>query len=199
MSRKLAVIIPAAGASERYAQAVSAEQGVAIARSKLDEDLGGRPVLQRTIELFVNLVVEDWDVATIIVAGPADEQAMKEFKTRHGDKLGLMGCKVCAGGKTYRYETVRNALTAVGETACTHVAVHDAARPCASPALIERVLRAAEKHPAVVPAMDVSDTIKRVAKEPVQDDVPTPSPPSSAPRPKAPLSAPSKPRSNAPA
>ncbi|MGD9689182.1 MAG: 2-C-methyl-D-erythritol 4-phosphate cytidylyltransferase [Phycisphaerales bacterium] len=170
---KLAVIIPAAGASARYAQAVATEQGLAGARSKLDEDLGGRPVLQRTVELFANLAVEDVEIAPIIVAGPADDAAMKAFRERHADKLAIMGCRLCAGGAHHRYETVRNALALVPE-GCTHVAVHDAARPCATPALLERVLRAASKHPAVIPALDLADTIKRVASEPIRDESPDP-------------------------
>ena len=165
---KLSVIIPAAGSSQRYAKAAASEMGVEVARSKLDEDLGGRPVLQRTVELFVNLAVEGVDVGAIIVAGPHDDGAMAAFKKRHGDKLGLLGCTVCAGGKTHRYETVRNALALVPES-CTHVAIHDAARPCASPLLIERVLTAALHHDAVIPAVDVADTIKRVNPEPIKD------------------------------
>jgi 2-C-methyl-D-erythritol 4-phosphate cytidylyltransferase len=145
----LAVIIPAAGASQRYA----ASGGL---RSKVDEDLGGRPVLQRTVELFVNLDC----VRSIIVAGPAE--GYEEFLAFHGDKLGLIGVKVCRGGKTHRWETVKAALELVPADA-THVAVHDAARPITPIELIERVLAAAEKHPAVIPAIDVPDTIKRAS------------------------------------
>ncbi|HBS28071.1 MAG TPA: 2-C-methyl-D-erythritol 4-phosphate cytidylyltransferase [Phycisphaerales bacterium] len=151
----LAVIIPAAGASSRY----SAGGGV---RPKIDEDMGGRPVLQRTVELFNALDC----VSAIIVAGP--DEAYPEFLTRHGDKLGLLGVRVCRGGKSHRYETVKNALALVPED-CTHIAVHDAARPCASEALIERVLAAAEKHPAVIPAIEVPDTLKRVEAAAVVD------------------------------
>lgn len=170
---KLAVIIPAAGSSQRYAQAAASELGVEIARSKLDEDLGGRPVLQRTVELFANLALDGVDVAAIIVAGPHDEGAMAQFKARYADKLGLLGVKLCAGGKNHRYETVRNALALTPES-CTHVAVHDAARPCASVLMIERVLAAAAKHPAVIPGVDVADTIKRVDPEPVADEAADP-------------------------
>ena len=46
---------------------------------------------------------------------------------------------------------------------CTHVAVHDAARPLPTKALIDRVFEAAELYPAVIPAIDVSATLKRVA------------------------------------
>lgn len=158
----IAVIIPAAGASTRYLESAQTELGAAP-RSKLEEDLGGRPVLQRTVELFTKIA----DVTTIIVAGPHEEAAFAEFKARHGDKLGLLGVKLCRGGRTHRYETVAAALRLVPDS-CTHVAVHDAARPCASLEFIERVFAAAgQGHPAVVPGLDVAETLKRVSAEPV--------------------------------
>ncbi|MCC6322116.1 MAG: 2-C-methyl-D-erythritol 4-phosphate cytidylyltransferase [Phycisphaerales bacterium] len=165
----IAVIIPAAGSSRRFSESAAADLGVADAgfsRSKLDEELGGRPVLQRTVELFS----KHPDVMLTIVAGPADAGAFAEFKARYGDKLGLLGVRVCQGGATHRYETVANALGLVPDDgSITHVAVHDAARPCASPELIERVFAAAgEGHRAVVPGLDVPDTLKRVGEKPVE-------------------------------
>ncbi len=161
---KLAVIIPAAGFSSRYAEALKAETATDLARSKLDEDLGGRPVLQRTVEFFTN---QD-SVSTIIVAGPFETQAFTEFKTRYGDKLGLLGVKICRGGQTHRYETVKAALAEVPADA-THVAVHDAARPCISVELFERLMDAAGKYAAVIPGVDVPDTLKRVSERQVDD------------------------------
>lgn len=152
----IAVIIPAAGSSRRYSESLRA-QGFETERSKLDEDLGGRPVLNRTVELFT----KHPDVSTIIVAGPADPEAFDQFKQRHADKLGLLGVRLCQGGKDFRHETVANALKLVPAD-CTHVAVHDAARPCAAPALIERVFDTARNFPAVIPGVDVADTLKRV-------------------------------------
>lgn len=165
----IAVIIPAAGSSRRFSESASADLGVEFTRSKLDEDLGGRPVLQRTVELFG----KHPDVSLTIVAGPADGEAFAEFKVRYGDKLGLLGVRLCQGGKTHRYETVANALKLVPEDgSITHVAVHDAARPCASPELIERVFHAASDagggHKAVIPGLDVPDTLKRVSDKPVE-------------------------------
>ena len=155
---KIAVIIPAAGASRRYGEAAVAAGGAA--RSKLDEDLGGRPVLQRTVELFTQIN----EVSVMIVAGPHDAEAFAEFKQKYVDKLGLLGVRLCPGGAVHRYETVAAALKLVPED-CTHVAVHDAARPCASAELIARVFDAATKFPAVVPGIDVPDTLKRVGSE----------------------------------
>lgn len=163
----VAVIIPAAGSGSRYrsdpleTSADAAPGAGGGGRSKLDEDLGGRPVLQRAVELFNK---RD-DVACIVVAGPADAGAYAEFKLRHADKLGLLGVTLCQGGRMHRYETVANALKVVQTVApgATHVAVHDAARPCAPPELIDRLFAAAQNHAAVIPAIDAPDTIKRVA------------------------------------
>jgi 2-C-methyl-D-erythritol 4-phosphate cytidylyltransferase len=158
----IAVIIPAAGASSRF------QQGLEFARSKLDEDLGGRPVLQRTIEMFT----KHPDVGAVIVAGPYDEDAMAEFKLRHGDKLSILGVRLVTGGRTHRYETIAAALAHVPDDA-THIAVHDAARPCTPVELVERVFDAADRHDAVIPAIEATDTIKRVS-EPVDDAEPDP-------------------------
>nr|MCU0689164.1 2-C-methyl-D-erythritol 4-phosphate cytidylyltransferase [Phycisphaerales bacterium] len=147
----------------RFAEA-SAAAGVdpTAIRSKLDEDLGGRPVLQRTVELFANHA----DVTSIIVAGPHEPDAFEAFKTRYGDKLGLLGVRLVRGGKTHRYETVAAALQAVPEGA-ELIAVHDAARPCTPVELLDAVFDAARAHGAAIPAVDVSDTLKRVAPEPL--------------------------------
>ncbi len=162
----LALILPAAGKASRY----EASGGL---RHKLDEDLGGRPVLQRTIELFVKHETAAPLISTIIVAGPNDRDAFDDFKQRYADRLGLLGVKLCKGGVTHRWETVRSALELVPHDA-THIAVHDAARPCTPVELIDRVLDMASRRKAVVPVVEVSDTLKRVEQtnEPVGGDDP---------------------------
>lgn len=156
---RIAVIIPAAGAGRRYAR------GAEVAgRSKLDEDLGGRPVLQRTVELFCRHQGQnDW-ATVIIVAGPHDEHAHAGFRDRHADKLAMLGARICRGGQTHRWQTVAAALADVPADA-THIAVHDAARPCTPADLIDRVFDAATRHHAVVPGLEVADTIKLAGPE----------------------------------
>lgn len=150
---RVAVIVPAAGASSRY-------QSAGGLRSKLDEDLGGKPLLQRTVEVFTKFDDDEATIASIIVAGPHDAQAFAEFKERHGDRLAMLGASICPGGKMHRWESVHAALALV-PTECTHIAVHDAARPCVSHELLRTLLRAARTHAAVVPVVPASDTIKR--------------------------------------
>jgi 2-C-methyl-D-erythritol 4-phosphate cytidylyltransferase len=149
MSIRVSVIIPAAGSSRRYGM------------DKLGQDLGGRALLLRTVELFTK---RD-EVRSIIVAGPPDD--LDGFRDRFGAQLGFHGVQIVAGGRVERWETVKNALAAVPEDA-THVAVHDAARPGASDELIGRVLEAAKVHAAVIPGLPVADTLKRVGEEAVR-------------------------------
>ncbi len=139
------MIIPAAGKSTRF--------GVS---DKLAQDLGGRPLLLRTVELFTK---RD-EVRSIIVAGPPD--SFEEFRLRYGPALSFHGTIMVEGGRTARWETVRNALREVPADA-THVAVHDAARPATSPEVITRVFEAARTLDAVIPAVPVTATLKRVA------------------------------------
>ena len=164
---QIALIIPAAGSGTRY----SASGGM---RSKLDEDLGGRPVLQRTVENFVNHAEVGPLIKAILVAGPHDSEAFAEFKGRHGDRLALLGCTLLRGGAAFRYETVQAALAALAAlpvaSEITHVAIHDAARPCTSQELLQRVIEHAARHSAVIPGLEVSDTVKRCAAEDAPPD-----------------------------
>jgi 2-C-methyl-D-erythritol 4-phosphate cytidylyltransferase/2-C-methyl-D-erythritol 2,4-cyclodiphosphate synthase len=69
--------------------------------------------------------------------------------------------RVTAGGAT-RQESVFNGLSALSiSERHSPLIIHDAARPFVTPALINRVLDAlADGHPAVIPGIPVTDTIK---------------------------------------
>jgi len=156
---KIAVILPAAGRSKRFHAGGSAEPGGR--QSKIEMDLGGRPVFLRSVELFLR---RPNVVQTIVAVDPDETEA---FNFRWGDKLGFHGVEVVAGGTVERWETVKLALAKVRDDA-THVAIHDAARPLASAGMIDRVFEAAAKHDAVIPAQPVAATLKRV--EAYEDD-----------------------------
>lgn len=75
--------------------------------------------------------------------------------------------RLVEGGGT-RQASVRAALEAV-PASVTIVAIHDAARPFASPDLFRRVLRAVERGPdGAVPVLPVADTVLRVRGEVVE-------------------------------
>lgn len=147
---KCCVIIPAAGKSTRFG-------GNGNSQDKLAQDLGGRPLLIRTVELFTQRP----EVSAIVVAGPPDR--MDEFKLRYGDKLAFYGARLVPGGAKARWETVQNALAAV-PVDCTHIAVHDAARPAAGEELLNRLFEAAARFDAVVPTIPIASTVKRLSE-----------------------------------
>lgn len=69
---------------------------------------------------------------------------------------------VVEGGAT-RSDSVLAGLEAL--EGLSHAAVHDAARPLASPALFRRVMDTTERHGAAVPLYPISSTVKRVSAD----------------------------------
>ena len=130
---KFAVILPAAGQSTRYAGP----------RNKLHELLDGTTVLHRSVAAFQSRE----DVAMIVVPTRGSIDLT-------GDRI-----TICTGGAS-RAHSVWAALRQVPQ-GIEWVAIHDAARPLVSQALIDRTLTAAVQHGAAVPAMPVHLTIKQ--------------------------------------
>ncbi len=64
------------------------------------------------------------------------------------------------GGET-RQDSVRNGLKALTEDVPAKVLIHDGARPIIPSPLIDRVIAALDDGPAAIPALPVSDTLKR--------------------------------------
>ena len=143
------VILPAAGRGSRFSA------GGAASASKLEFEIDHRPVFLHAIYACRSV----GRVGRIVLAVAPDR--VDEYRFRFGEKLDDLGVRLVAGGEAERWETVKRALGHVGEEA-THIAVHDAARPCLTTAQFDRLLDAAERYPAVVPGLPVSDTLKRV-------------------------------------
>jgi len=146
----ISVILPAAGLGSRFTA------GDSSAGSKVEYELRGKAVFLRAADLFLGRA----DVTQVILA--VDPARIDDFRFRWADKLSFMGVTLVPGGVLDRWETVQRAVEHVSPDA-THIAVHDAARPLASPKMIDRVLAAAQQYDAVVPGLGVSDTLKRVA------------------------------------
>ncbi len=150
-----AVILPAAGSGQRFAV------GNAASASKIEFELHGKPVFLRSIEAFHGRA----DVCAILLAVPPHR--LDEFRFRWEDRLAFLHVQLIAGGQAERWDTVQRALQHVPDHA-THIAVHDAARPGVSQRLIDRVFAAAQQFDAVVPGLQVPDTLKRISEQPVQ-------------------------------
>lgn len=107
-----------------------------------------RPILSYSIDLFEN----DPDCSQIVVVCAKGELA--DFRSR----FARTKTQFCTGGAT-RQASVWQGLLQVKEP---YVLIHDGARPFASPALLERIKAALKSHPAVIPGIEVVDTIKEI-------------------------------------
>lgn len=133
--------------------------------------LSGRPVLRHALAPFL----ADEAVSRVMVVIGSGDEAQYRTATE-----GLASAKLTAptiGGAT-RQDSVRlglEALSALGFDGI--VLVHDAARPFVSSALIGRAILALGSGVAAIPALAVTDTIKRidaagaVAETPPRDDL----------------------------
>jgi 2-C-methyl-D-erythritol 4-phosphate cytidylyltransferase len=129
---------------EAWAIIVAAGTGSRFGAPKQFCDLGGRPVVEWSLETARQVC------AGVVLVVPVDGAA----PTRGADH-------VVIGGQT-RSQSVRAGLAAVPATA-ELIAVHDAARPLARPALWQAVLDAVEAGAdGAIPATAVTDTVKEV-------------------------------------
>ncbi len=149
---KFAVIVPAAGKSERF----GGQERKTMAK------LSGRPVFLRTLEQFVTRT----DVCRTILAVPPEDIA--SMKSSYGANLGFMGVKLAEGG-VRRCDTLATALREVPDEA-EYVAVHDAVRPCVLADDIDAVFAEAVKTGAAILATPVTGTLKRVSESRVIDE-----------------------------
>lgn len=148
---KVAVIIPAAGKSERFGG------GEKKTFAKLD----GRPLFLRTLEAFIR---REEVCQTILAVAPED---MAMVKSTYGANLGFMGVRLVEGG-AQRCDTVAAAIPEISEDA-EYIAIHDAARPCVSADQVDAVFAEAFKSGAAILAVPLSGTIKRVSAAKVVD------------------------------
>jgi 2-C-methyl-D-erythritol 4-phosphate cytidylyltransferase len=144
---KIAAILPAGGSSSRYGN-----------RDKLAEDLGGRPLLLRTVEFFTKRE----DISEIVVAGPCDR--FDEFHDRFGPALSFHDVTIVEGGTT-RCDSVSNAIRCLSVDV-DRIAIHDAARPALFNSLFDKLLLASNEYPAVAAAIRIHGTLKKAESTP---------------------------------
>lgn len=142
--------MPAAGRGERLGPGAP----------KALRELGGVPLLVHA----VRALARSRAVGLVVVAAPADGVAeVVALLDSHG--LDDKDIRVVAGGAT-RQESVRLGLAAIPEDVGI-VLVHDAARPLVPVEVVDAVAAAVRSGaPAVVPAVPLADTVKRVEPNP---------------------------------
>ena len=145
-------IIAAAGASQRM-------HGV----DKVLAPLAGKPLLAWTVEAFqlCNAIQH-----IVIVVNKQNLHRVKEMAAeQHWDKV----TDVCLGGAR-RQDSVAKGLEKL--SGCDWVVIHDGARPCVTPQLIELGLAEARKTGSAIAAVPVTDTIKVVDSDRIVTDTP---------------------------
>lgn len=137
-----AAVIVAAGSSQR------------MGRDKIMMPLGDRPVIAHTLAAFQS----SEHIDEIIVVTKIDR--LQEIADICHDYKIEKASKIVLGGKT-RAESALLGVLQASEKA-TLIAIHDGARPFASPALIDRTVNSARVNHAVAPAVYSTDTVRIV-------------------------------------
>lgn len=143
---------------KRYVVIVAGGQGVRMGadRPKQFLEIGGKPILRHTIERFLAF---DPAFEVIVVLPSAQKEWWRDYCRQSGF---LERYSIVSGGIT-RFHSVQNALRYVGNEGL--VAVHDGVRPLVSRPLLERIFAAAEEAPAVIPAVPVVESVRKVEEE----------------------------------
>lgn len=135
-------IVLAAGSGRRYGA------------PKQYEQFGGERVIDRS--LAIARAAADH---VVVVLAPGDDEIGREL-------LDSGAADVAVEGGAERADSVRAALAVIDEDAAV-IVVHDAARPLASATLHQAVVAAVHGGAdAVIPAIPVTDTIKRIEHDP---------------------------------
>ena len=144
--KSINVIIPAGGTSQRYGE-----------KNKLFERCGKGCVLTEAITPF--LAFEQVSKVIIAIHSSYFDDIMSWLSILHLDEDNRISLAI--GGST-RTETVKNALRSLTDD-CTHVVVHDGARPFVSKELISNVISALDTHKGAVSLLPLVDNIASVA------------------------------------
>ncbi|MFD0961916.1 2-C-methyl-D-erythritol 4-phosphate cytidylyltransferase [Paenibacillus chungangensis] len=142
MGEKWGVVIVAAGRGTR----------MGTKESKQYLQLGDRPVLVHTLELFQQLAIVE---EIVLVVGQHDVRRCEEWIGTYG----MTKVKAVVSGGGERQHSVLLGLRAISTD---WVMVHDGVRPFVSAAAVEGCCHAAQSGGAAVLAVPVKDTIKQV-------------------------------------
>jgi 2-C-methyl-D-erythritol 4-phosphate cytidylyltransferase/2-C-methyl-D-erythritol 2,4-cyclodiphosphate synthase len=144
---KIAAILVAAGTGSRFGGATPKQLLL----------LHGKPVLRHAAEALLPHIDILQPVGDAALLGPA--------------LAGIPHLPIVPGGAE-RQDSVRAGLEALQAHAPDMVLVHDAARPIIPPGTVEAVLAALNSQPGAIPALAVSDTLKRGAQNRITETVP---------------------------
>jgi 2-C-methyl-D-erythritol 4-phosphate cytidylyltransferase len=115
-------------------------------------ELLGRPVLIHTLERLHHFSPNSQLVLTL------PEQHIEDWKALCLQYDCHIDHHIVAGGQE-RYHSIKNALSVcTGEL----IAVHDGVRPLVARATMERLFNAANEHKAVIPVLEVKESLRKI-------------------------------------
>ena len=117
--------------------------------------VGGKPVLMHTLEVFRKY---DAAIQLILVLPREQQDFWKQLCREHDFDVEH---RVADGGET-RFHSVKNGLALVQAPGL--VGVHDGVRPFVSVEVIRRCYDLAEQHKAVIPVVDVVETLRHLTE-----------------------------------
>lgn len=129
---------------------VAAGTGSRAGGGKQWRRLGGKPVLRWSVEALSEAGAHE---TIVVIPAGAELEAAEALS-------GLTGWRTVTGGAE-RADSVRAGLDALTGDADRPVLIHDAARPFLSRPVIDRLLAALDTADGAIPALPVSDTLKR--------------------------------------
>lgn len=118
--------------------------------------IGGKPVLMRTIEAFFKA---DNAVRIVLVLPVSQQDYWKSLCKQYSFHIDH---EIADGGES-RFHSVRNGLALLPAEGV--VAVHDGVRPFVSQEVILRCFAEAEIHQAVVPVIDMIESVRQVSDD----------------------------------
>jgi len=136
-------LIVAAGSGERAGQDLP----------KQYTRFGDKTLLTHTLEKFVHHPLIDH---ILVVIGADQEQLFKDSIEAFATDIAW-----CNGGST-RQKSVFEGLKQLSLSPPDKVLIHDAARPFVSCSLIDQIIQLLDSHAAILPALGLNDTLKRV-------------------------------------
>lgn len=118
--------------------------------------IGGKPVLMRTLEAFY---IYDSEIQIILVLPHSQQDYWQQLCREY---LFSVPHAIADGGET-RFQSVKNGLALVNTPGL--VGVHDGVRPFVSQEVISRCYDLAAEKKAVIPVIDVVETVRRLERE----------------------------------
>lgn len=153
---RAAAVIVAAGRGERAGQTNEGPKQYRL--------IGGEPVIRHTLRAFA----AHGRIGSVVVAIHPEDEALFQDAC-----AGLAGDIRAVPGGTSRQESTHLALAALVAFEPDVVLIHDGVRPFIDVDLVDRVIATASQGMGALPAVAVSDTLKRAGREKqVEETVP---------------------------